>query len=167
MFSNGRIGSMFLASFAAVLGLAAEARADFLVICPTATDVLWGGDAEGLTTRIQLGTDSTEQFFGPSDVLQCGYGLGDGAEAEIRVPDDGSCEGTALVTGLSAVFGRSEFFTSAEFAADARVEGDECVLRVDGGIFLSLLMSTECTSNRDGLSFDCPDDAFQVPIFTP
>ena len=168
MLSNVRTGSMFIASLAALLGLAAEARADFLVICPTASTDNWGGDAEGLTTRIQLSSDSTEQFFGPSDLLQCNYDPASGAEAEIRVPDDGSCDGTARITGGSAVFGRSEVFSSAEFAPDEiRVEGGECVLRVVAPLFLSMVMSTECTSNRDGRSFSCPDDAFQVTLFEP
>ena len=163
---NAMAGSLSFAALAASLGLAAEARADFPVICPSPV-VIWGGDAEGITEAVGLRMTSVEPPLDDGLALICAYFAEVGVVSEVRVPDDGSCSGTAQIIGETGVFGRSEVFDSVVFEASARVEGGECVLQVVAPVSVGLSMSTECSSNDDGFSWDCPDGAFQVQRFIP
>lgn len=165
MQSFNTIGPLSFAALAASLALATEARAEFPVICPRPVAV-WGGDAAGIMRGIWARMTSAEPL-GDGHVLTCSYAAELGVVSEVRIPDDGSCSGSAKLTGPSIVFGRSEFFESVDVDAVASVEGDECVLRIMAPVSAALTMSQECSYNDDGLSWNCPDAAVQVPSFAP
>jgi hypothetical protein len=159
-------GSLLIAALAATVSLAAEARADFLVICPTSTLANWGGSGEGVSTRINAETEQLGQLVDETNVLSCMYPSVSG-ELSVRVPDDGVCSGTVRFTGENAVFGRTEGFLGNEVPVESLIDQGQCVLRFvgDGAIVLDLVMTEACSFNGDGRSWTCPDNAF--PVFQP
>lgn len=163
---NAKVGSLSLVALAVCLGVAPGARADFPVICPRPV-AFWGGDAAGISKGILTRMTSVEPPLDDSRLLACSYAAEVGVVSEVRVPNDGTCSGSAQLIGQSAVFGRSEVFESVVVDAVARTEGDECVLQIIAPVSAALTMSQDCSSNDDGLSWDCPDDAFQVSSLEP
>jgi hypothetical protein len=144
---------------------AGDARADFLVICPTGgLTVDWFGSGEGRVDQVSFPTVKSVGFD-PTTVLVCKVDAP--ARLQASFPLDGACSGGAEYRGTSAVFGRNELFRSVETPAiSAEVDGDECILGVPfGGQLMTLELTEPCESNNDDISWTCPDDAF--PVFRP
>ena len=157
---------LVIAALAASFSAAAEAHAEYLVICPTAMTATWGGSGGGITQNIQQPTQQLGQLVDSTEVLSC-IAPDNVGPLELRVPDDGSCEATVRFSAINAVFGRSEVFLSGVFQARAFVDGDDCVLRFNqrGPLGLDIQMTEACDFNGDEISWTCPDAA--VPRFNP
>jgi hypothetical protein len=156
--------SLCLGALATSMARTENARADFLVICPTGNiTARWFGSGEGEVDQLpfpsfKLASSQSET------VLRC---LIDAPGNMVQqFPVNGQCSGGVEYSGGSSVFGRNEQFRSNRIDADVEVDGDECILRVPLGREVMTLELTEpCESNDDDFSWTCPDDAF--PVFRP
>ncbi|HKO90203.1 MAG TPA: hypothetical protein VJU61_03560 [Polyangiaceae bacterium] len=146
----------------AMLGLTSEAKADFLVLCPTGGFTGAWTHTEGFQFSGPHAIPSQKELrVPPTRFLNCGINLSQLISISYATP--GVCGGTVSLSAPSAVFRRPELFQSATLPARSFTNGRVCTLEVDVSSFtLSLEMTEECGSLSSGNGWSCPDSARQV-----
>ena len=157
------IRTIFAAALFA-LGLfsfSSEARADYLVICPTGSISASWEHTQGFgdTGPFQVRAQRELQLF-QTRVLRCDVNLG--FFPSFSYASDGDCGGTVEYLGFSAVFGRNEIFSSGKLEAEPTPAEQGCVLNGPSFFVISMTMSEECTPLSQGDGWTCPDSATEV-----
>lgn len=144
-----------------LLGLSAEARADYLVLCPTGiTSAIWDHTSGTDETGPFQFDSNKELLVTPTRVLRCTLNMD--FIPSFSYDSSGACGGTVELWGNSAVFGRSEFFSSGRLPAEADFSAGVCIMNAPNFVVVSMTMSERCTSLRTGNGWNCPDSAEMV-----
>jgi hypothetical protein len=146
----------------ATLAMSPDARADFLVICPTGGFTAAWSHTGGTQFDFPISFDSSKQLLiPPTRFLTCRINAD--FNLSVSYPTPGVCGGTVSMFARSAVFGRPELFQSFAQPASAFTDGQVCTLEADVSFLdVTVVMSENCESRNDGQGWDCPDSASQV-----
>jgi len=145
----------------ALLGLTAEARADFLVLCPNGGyNAAWSHTAGVQFTGPFTLVSRKQLEIRPTRVLRCD--ILSRETISLSYATTGQCGGTVSMSAPSAVFGRNELFQSGPLPTTPSSSGGVCTLKAD--LFfadMELEMSERCESVGT-IGWSCPDSARQV-----
>lgn len=146
----------------AMLGLTAEAKADFLVLCPTGGFTAAWSHTAGFQFSGPFAFGSIKELLiPPTRFLNCHITANE--PISISYATTGVCGGTINMSASSAVFGRTELFQSFAQPTSAFTDGRTCTLEADVNFLtVTLEMSEQCSSLNNGLGWSCPDSAHQV-----
>jgi hypothetical protein len=148
-------------SVLALLAFSTEARADYLVLCPTGGVLAeWDHTSGHDETGPHPFDASKELLVTPSRVLRCTLNMD--FIPSFSYPSSGACGGTVELWAQSAVFGRTEFFSSGRLPVEADFGGGVCIMNAPDFVVISMTMSEACSSLRTGNGWDCPDSAEMV-----
>jgi hypothetical protein len=154
------------AGFAASLHGVAEARAEFLVLCPNVGTAAWvGTGAPGGVEFSSVSVPTSTTIIAPGGVrrLSCFYPDGEFITKEVQF-NNGLCIGGARLSGNSPVFNRPELFQSVQIHQGTNVSPDpnRCILSVLlDPVQLVVDMTEECAQISFG-QWVCPDSARQI-----
>jgi hypothetical protein len=151
---------------AAITVGSSEARADFLVLCPSGGTAAWVGT--GAPGGVEFSTvliPTSTPLIAPNGVrrLSCFYPAGQFITKEVEF-NNGLCIGGARLAGSSPVFNRPEFFQSELIHQGTNVsrDPDSCILSVLlDSVELVVNMTEECDQITFG-QWSCPDSARQI-----
>lgn len=146
----------------ATLTLSADARADFLVLCPTGGFTASWSHTGGSQFTGPFAFDTVKELLiPPTRFLTCHIAAD--STVSVSYPSTGVCGGTVNMSAKSAVFGRNELFQSFAQPTSAFTDGQVCVLEADVNFLeVTVVMSENCESRNDGQGWNCPDSASQV-----